>query len=361
MNILILTGKFGMGHWSASQSLRQELLCAEPTAEVIVEDFPSFALPNFSSAIYRGFDFMVTYASHLFNTYYRLTELGSPDAHPMFERLMLDKMVELLALRQPDMVIATHPLCAQVVSRLKETESLQLPLVTCITDVTTHPEWINGGTDCYLVPSEDIRLALHAKGVPTSQILVTGIPVRQEFHHLAHRRGGAVRRLLLMGGGLGLLPKNDNFYASLAALPNVHVTVITGKNEKLREHLSEQFPTIEVLGFTDRVSEYMAQADLIVSKPGGITLFESIFSQLPILTWPPQLQQERNNARWLTHSGIGWVAEHMDCAEEIAALILDDDALRSAGENMGRMRHSLETQSLRQLVLAISGRMEVCA
>ena len=39
MNILILTGKFGMGHWSASQSLRQQLLHNFPDARVEVEDF----------------------------------------------------------------------------------------------------------------------------------------------------------------------------------------------------------------------------------------------------------------------------------------------------------------------------------
>lgn len=46
MNILILTGKFGMGHWSASQSLRQQLLRAFPGAEVEVLDFVAEAMPT---------------------------------------------------------------------------------------------------------------------------------------------------------------------------------------------------------------------------------------------------------------------------------------------------------------------------
>ena len=46
MNILILTGKFGMGHWSAAQSLRQQLLGCRPGASVEVFDFPAYALPN---------------------------------------------------------------------------------------------------------------------------------------------------------------------------------------------------------------------------------------------------------------------------------------------------------------------------
>ena len=53
MNILILTGKFGMGHWSASQSLRQQLLRAFPGAEVEVLDFVAEAMPNASEAMYK--------------------------------------------------------------------------------------------------------------------------------------------------------------------------------------------------------------------------------------------------------------------------------------------------------------------
>ena len=71
MNILILTGKFGMGHWSASQSLRQRLLRAFPDARVEVEDFFAYAMPDASDALYKGFSLLVTLGSGLYNTYYK--------------------------------------------------------------------------------------------------------------------------------------------------------------------------------------------------------------------------------------------------------------------------------------------------
>ena len=49
----------------------------------------------------------------------------------------------------------------------------------------------------------------------------------------------------------------------------------------------------------DAMKRYMAQADLILSKPGGITLFETICSELPLLAFSPFLQQEINNSRLL--------------------------------------------------------------
>lgn len=85
MNVLILTGKFGMGHLAAACSLRQQLLQGFPNAAVTVEDFPAYVLPNASTAIYKIFDLVVTHGSHLFNTYYKLTALGHADARRLWK------------------------------------------------------------------------------------------------------------------------------------------------------------------------------------------------------------------------------------------------------------------------------------
>ena len=142
MNILILTGKFGMGHWSAAQSLRQQLLGSRPGASVEVVDFPAYALPNLSGVLYKCFNLLVTHGRHIFNMYYRITGKGHPDVHPPFEGVFMERLTQLLSRQRPDVVIATHPLCAQLVSRLKEkagegmsvnTEDgalLDLPLIT---------------------------------------------------------------------------------------------------------------------------------------------------------------------------------------------------------------------------------------
>ncbi len=560
MNILILTGKFGMGHWSASQSLRQQLLHNFPDARVEVEDFLTYAVPNFAEAMYKSFNMVVTYGSHLFNAYYKMTAMGHPDARPPFEGMLLDKLADLLYQYQPDAVIATHPLCAQLVSRLKEqarakgAHGLDLPLITCVTDVSSHPEWINQNTDCYLVASREVRQELVKKGVEASLICVTGIPVREEFRRLdccrmteedtageeqnrfvscgepesekrgdesgadcieterekqdegtaaecgepesmkqgdghamnsarlesakpgenfvmgsvsaeggrvtgsssisrygvngqnagdclswtSYDRKGAVanqymlsgssgkisaqiseqmkglslfctagstdgsiaasmenrkgkkREVLIMGGGLGLLPKSEDFYDSLNRLPDAHITIITGNNVKLRKRLEEwknleiekgrdgnegqkesrgsnrckhqnrhkrqnrRWENIEVVGYTNQVWEYMSRADLIVTKPGGITLFETIFAQVPILTWPPALQQEKGNASWLTEEGIGWVARKKNCVEEIREILMDEERLARARHRMGQLKKQMQAESLNGLMEVIA-------
>ena len=204
--------------------------------------------------------------------------------------------------------------------------------------------------------SHDIREQLCAKGVDRSIICVTGIPVRSEFKRPVRRKAGRERHLLIMGGGLGLLPRRDRFYEELNALPNVKTTLIAGGNQKLFDRLAGKYENIEVLGFTDRVYDYMARADLVLTKPGGITLFETIFSELPILAWEPFLEQEKHNARFLVRRGLGHIApkEPERCLDAIRALVYDDEALEDMSGNMRAIKAQLEGESLGHILTALA-------
>ena len=363
MKILILTGKFGLGHWSASQSLRQQLGRDFPKAEVEVLDFFAYAMPNGSEALYKAFDLLVTYGCGLFNAYYRMADRLPSDIHSPLDRPMLDKLETLLWEKRPDAVIATHPICAGLVSRYKEESGDRLPLVTCVTDLSTHNEWIHSRTDGYLVGSREIKERLMEKGVEAGRIHVTGIPVKEEFRAIRHQRGGGERRLLIMGGGLGLLPKKDSFYDALDQLPGVRTTILTGHNQRLYQRLSGRYEHIEVVGFTDRVWEYMEQADLMLTKPGGITVFESLFAELPLLLWEPFLQQEKNNARFLLRSGLARAAakEPEECLAAIQGLLYDDRTLSEMSARMRARKRELQAAGLARILEAMTQNTEVCA
>lgn len=362
MKILILTGKFGMGHWSASLALREQLLSALPGARIDVEDFFAHAMPGASETVYKAFSLLVTYGGGLYNTVYRHTADARLDRVPVYALPLSDKLADLLETRRPDAVIATHPVCAQLVSRFKEKTGSSLPLITCVTDLTAHSEWLSNQCDCYLVGCPALRRELMDKGVDPDKILVTGIPVRSAFGPREPRCMGQERHLLIMGGGLGLLPRKDGFYQELNDLPGVETTLITGHNQKLYDRLVGKYPHIHVVGFTDCVHDYMARADLMLSKPGGITLFEAISSQLPMLAWEPFLQQERLNARFLLREEIGRIAgkEPETCLAAIRSLIYDDAALSRMAENMGCIKEQLETGGACRAVAGLVG-AEVCA
>ncbi len=346
MDILILTGKFGMGHWSAALSLRETLERDGHQARVV--DFFDYALPDVAPALYGGFKLLVTYGGGLYNLYHRMTRNMESDA----SRQLVRPLGGLLAAARPDLVISTHPVCSAAMARFKQEHPCALPLVTCVTDVTCHSEWIHAGTDCYLVPSATVRDGLEAKGVEAERVVVTGIPVRAQFVPSGQDGRKGPRELLIMGGGLGLMPRKDAFYAALDALPGVHTTILTGKNRGLYERLAGRFEHIEAAPFTDKVYEYMGRADLMLSKPGGVTAFEAIAAGLPMLAWEPFLEQERENARFLVEHGMARIVpkEEHDCLAAIRTTIYDDALLVRMRERMAEMERTLSRQAVNLVV-----------
>ena len=357
MKILILTGKFGMGHLSAARALQEQLSQDGHRADVV--DLFEYALPERAPAMYRGFNLLVTYAGVFYNLYHDLTADEPGDGRG---DILLEGLGRLLDEEGPDVVVSTHPVCSAAAAQYNRYARPRTPLVTCVTDVTCHSEWIHPGTDCYLVADESVRQGFIAKCVAADTIVVSGIPVSGRFRP-ARRNGARRRELLIMGGGLGLMPRGDGFYRALNALPGVHVTILTGKNEKLFRRLDGRYENIEAVPFTTEVDKYMARANLMLSKPGGITCFEAIAARLPILAWQPFLKQEQENAGFLVRRGMARIAakEESACLAAIRGTIYDDEGLAAMERAMDEAASELMRSAVCMVVreLAAAGMSEV--
>lgn len=365
MNILILTGRFGMGHIKAAGAIAEQLRQTADDVRVDTVDFMEFLFPTLSSGIYKGFQLLVSRCSGLYNDLNRIA--GRYGDVPM-KNALLRKIDRLLALYQPDLIIATLPICGQYISAYKARRCCRIPLYTYITDITVHEEWLSSGTDLYFVGDESTRNALLSRGIPSDKILVTGIPVSQAFHRAgvlkaetAAKADGAERskgeetaykvgtqsvekkHLLVMGGGLGLIPGGLRLLRDLSRSPFLSITLIAGSNQKLAEQVRAACPAVRTLGYTDQVARYMQQADLLITKPGGITTFEAIASRTPLYVVCPFLEQERGNAHFIENAGIGrvlWDNNHSDVGADLLALLFDSHRLTAMKNNMDRLSAS---------------------
>ena len=351
MNILILTGKFGMGHLSAANALREQLVQDGHRADIV--DLFEYALPDRAPAMYWWFNVLVTYGGVFYNIYHDLTANDSGENRGDILLGGLDRLLDEYA---PDVVVSTHPICSAAMAKYREDAPSDIPLVTCVTDVTCHSEWIHPGTGCYLVAEESVRQGLIAKGVEPDRVAVSGIPVSGRFRP-ARRDSSRRRELLIMGGGRGLMPRRDSVYQALDAQPGVHTTMLTGKNGKLFQRLNGRYEHIEAVPFTTEVEKYMARANLMLSKPGGITCFEAIAARLPILAWQPFLKQEQENADFLVGRGMARIAakEESACLAAIRELIYDDRALSSMERSMDAMASRLSRTAACAVVRALAG------
>lgn len=347
MKTLILTGKFGLGHIKAAEAVKEQLLGQNAEQEIEVVDFVEYMFPNTNRFIYRGFNFLVSKCSGLYNA---LNQLAGKNTTVPLKHTVANKMEHMIAEYKPDQIIVTLPMCSQYISKYKLYTGCKIPMYTFITDITAHEEWIAEGTDHYFVGDISTKNTLLSKGVAEHAITVSGIPVQRKFYQTEVKPVGEKREVLIMGGGLGLLSSGDKILNELSCRNDVNATVITGRNEKLRVELESRYPQMNIIGFTNQVEEYMRRADIIMTKAGGITTFEAIASNTPLYVVRPFLEQEYGNAKYIEEHNIGrvfWDNHNItDEWEDFKTLIEHPTLLMDMQKNMMKLKSQFDERGL---------------
>lgn len=330
MRVLILSSKFGMGHLAASGAIREKICGVYPEAAVKEVDLFEYIIPIFSDIIYKAFG-SIALSHH--NIYNKLVKLGNHDLEPFID-FFVYRFAKLVESFKPDLIISTWPLGAKYVGIYKKLKRNTVPYITCITDITSNKAWLSDETDAYMVGDFGLRDDLIALGIAEERIFVTGIPVKKTFtppESLKSRN-----KILLMAGGLGIMDKNDPLIDALAnSSYSKDLVIITGKNQDLFKGLKETYPWITVLGYTDDVAGYMKEAKLIVTKAGGVTIFEAITTLTPIFITDPFLAQEKENAAFIERNGFGLISDE-DGAGALMKLIEDEGRLADMKRAMSR-------------------------
>lgn len=344
MNILILTGRFGMGHYSAAEALQEEINLNYKHVNVKVIDIIDCIFPNLNNKIYGLFEIIVTRHSLLYNAY---SGFMDKKVNMPMKKSIANKISKLIDDNSPNLVLSTLPIASQMISIYKQITGSRIPLYTYITDISSHEEWISKHTNFYFVGSKESKKNLVQKGVNCNKIIVSGIPVRKSFRleDIKLDKENEKFEILIMGGGLGLVPSVDEVLKKLSQNNNIHVTIITGKNNRLKEEIKNNYQNVEVVGYTKEVHYYMKKADLLITKSGGITTFEAINSKTPMFIIKPFLKQEVGNAQFIASENLGRVVwyDDTDIANDIISFISNERFIQTIKENMSRMKSQWST------------------
>jgi processive 1,2-diacylglycerol beta-glucosyltransferase len=212
---------------------------------------------------------------------------------------------------------------------------VNIPVISVITDFTTHSYWLHEYVSAYVVAHDFLKPELIKKGIPEDIIYPYGIPFSKSFLQKKDRAKLSKEfkleeklTVLIMGGGLGYGELKKTFLSLINMKKDIQIIVITGTNKKLKHQL-ENYPTdinkkIKIIGYTNRVSDYMDISDIIITKPGGMTITESLIKELPIFIISPIPGQEERNARFLTNIGAAVRILKNDDAGNILHQIMDN-------------------------------------
>lgn len=364
-DILILSASFGLGHKTVSRSIKEHLLAENNDLKIRIVDLIEVLTPQLSNQIYKGYEMLIRTSHEIYNYFYqKKTSQNNSQIDNIFYKLYLSKISKYIFQINPKLIISTFPSCSGFVSEYKKEYHSNLPLITCITDVVDNWEWIFPKTDRYLVATEKLKEDFVNKGINKDMIKVTGIPVKKDFlnestnisidQDLQITEGDFV--ILMMGGGIGLLPDDKMFYDWLDHLDGVTTIILTGKNQKAYESLTKKtnFKQVRVLDFTERVPELMKIADIIVTKAGGVSLFEAINSELPIIAYNPVLGQEIENSKFILESGIGVVGQDItQLKQKINEFITNNQLRTDCQKNMQTIRQTFAVNNLAEYILEL--------
>jgi len=357
--VLLLSASSGAGHVRAAQAL-EKIFRARGDCTVEHADAMNYVSTLFQSIYEKAYITMVRRAPGVMGMLYDSTD--QPWQHES-RRLALDRlntapMIDLLDEVQPDLCVATHFLPAEIIAWLIAKKKLRARNAIVITDYDVHAMWLCRTVDRYFVALPEAAEYLARIGVPRDNVRVTGIPVDPVFAQPLER--GEARKylgldphattILVATGGYGVGPVEQLVGSLLGLRRPWQIVTITGKGDKVRRKLegmeadagvlSSDKPRLRVVGFTEEMDRYMAAADLLVGKAGGLTTSEALSRGLPMALIEPIPGQEERNADHLLEAGAAIRCNNLPAAAWKIALLLDDqprmERMRAAARRMGR-------------------------
>ena len=343
----------------AAQALEKAFIAR---GDCIVEhiDAMEYASKLFQRIYDKAYISMVRRAPNLMGVLYDRTDQPwqKMKRRLVFDRLNTAPMVRLLKRVQPDLCVSTHFLPAEIIAWLIAKKKLRAKSAIVVTDYDVHAMWLCKTVDRYFVAMEESAEYLAAIGVPREIIRITGIPIDPVFAVVPdrvelRRKFGldpAARVLLVSAGGYGIGPMEQLVGALLNLKRGWQIVAIAGKSEKLRQRMEKLAGKAGALdggakrliavGFTQEMDRYMAAADLLVGKAGGLTTSEALARGLPMAVIEPIPGQEERNADHLLEEGAAIRCNNFPAAAWKIAKLLDDagrlERMREAARGMGR-------------------------
>lgn len=336
--VLILTTSTGQGHNQAANSLAETFI--NNKYEVIKYDFLYNNSKFLNKVIVSGYEISATKFPRLYGLlFYYLTDFKyMNDTLKLSFGLSDRKLLTYINSVNPDIIIGTHAFSVNIISRLKKNKLIDVPFISVITDFKAHYTYISQYVDAYISGSSYTKEHLISRGIDKNKIFNFGIPIKKEFYtidsEVASTKDSQYFNILLMSGSMGL---SSIFYVLKELLKNKHkirITVVCGKNTTLKKKLLKSYSNpienkkIHILGYTNDISSIMDYCDIIISKPGGLTVTESIAKKLPLVIPFAIPGQETENIEFLLQNKCAiYINDLSFINKEIDKLIENPDIL----------------------------------
>lgn len=389
--VLIMSVSTGGGHNRAARAIKEELesrTIDNMSIECEIVDSLKLVNNTMDKVISRGYEKSALYTPKAYGSVYRFSETTIASKNEFktnpLTSLMARKFKHLLNESTPDLIIGTHPFPMIALSTLKKNNNIHSlsrsesfykstkvdipPMISVLTDYTTHSTWIQNEIDYYIVGHEYVKELLVYEGVDSEKVKAFGIPVEKSF--LSHRDRETVLTelglspekltVLLMGGSFGAGNIKETLEDLITIDRDFQILVITGRNEHLKDKLSKMLDStihnknICLLGYTNKMNDILASIDVLISKPGGLTTTEALLNDVPMIVPYFIPGQEEENLDFLTNCGAALRTTKKYSLPVLLKVLIDDPSrLDNLRKNIKSIRKFDSAVNISNLVVDI--------
>lgn len=244
---------------------------------------------------------------------------------------------ELILHYKPDAIICTHSL-AGVLGKIF---AFQVPVYAVITDYKPTPVWLAPPLIHYFIPNLYSKLYLLREGINIENITITGIPVREGFRNVSNSRiinPDTSLNIFFLAGGLNPINYFKLTNKLIPILQEISKTnklvVVCGSNLTLKNKLGIlKSDNVQIYGEVVNPASLINEADLVLTKPGGLICAESLAIGKPLVLIGKGYGQERANVEYITINGAGVSVEQMSKIPEMIKLIQNNSVFSSMQQN----------------------------
>ena len=344
MRFLILSVTAGQGHHQCAKALSDSLAKKGHVTDTL--DVYKYIFSPLGETIDKGYLLSTKHLPELYGKFYQIADekgLGSAITKEA-QKLIYKKVADYVTDFNPDCLIFTHVFPAiMITSAIKHKKLPKIPTLGIVTDFTIHPYWQKTNLDAYVVASELLGYQCLKKNIPEEKIYPLGIPISEKFSvsgdkDKAREILGIENKntILFMTGsmGFGNVPQIIKKIDSLSA--DFQILCVCGNNKANYEEISEtEFShRVYTYGFVDNINVMMDASDLIITKPGGLSVSESLSKNLPMILVEPIPGQETRNREFLLNSGLAVAVSRSLPIEEAVYRLSKNRAILEAMKNL---------------------------
>ena len=308
--VLILSADVGEGHAAAARALAAQLEDAPQPTEVTVIDGLAAMGRVLRPVVEDGYRVQLRLFPWTYTVVYGLLNHVAPIralATRLLCRLGSRPLARTIALHDPDVVVSTYPAVTVVLARLRRTGEVTCPTVATITDLTGLFFWAQPGIDMHMVMyGESLSSVERIAGRGSVRLvrpLISGRFLAPRSPLQARRTLGLPaegRMVVVSGGGWGVGDVEGAVREFIRVPEASSIVCLAGHNQPLAVKLRRSFaqePRVHVYEFTDKMTELLTAADVLVHSTGGVTCLEAMAAGTPVVSYGLPVGHARVNTR----------------------------------------------------------------